>query len=73
MRTHSKIIIGHHLILHGYRHWLPNDPRGSGSIEIRDEKLSDLGPVHTGRKNSSLRETSCENSSKLLNLCLISH
>jgi REP element-mobilizing transposase RayT len=50
MRTHKRIIIGHHIILHGYGHWLPNDPRGSGSTDIRDEKLVDLGPVHTGRK-----------------------
>src|SRR5690349_10387183 len=50
MRTHKRIVIAHHLILHGYGHWLPNDPRGSGSTEIRDDKLTDLGPVHTGRK-----------------------
>lgn len=50
MRTHDRIVIGHHLILHGYGHWLPNDPRGSGSDEIREEKLVDLGPVHKGRK-----------------------
>jgi hypothetical protein len=50
MRTHSRIVIGHHLILHGYGHWLPNDPRGSGSHEVRQEKLIDLGPVHFGRK-----------------------
>jgi REP element-mobilizing transposase RayT len=50
MRTHSRIIIGHHLVLHGYGHWLPNDPRGSGSQEIRQERLEDLGPVHYGRK-----------------------
>lgn len=61
MRTHNRIIIGHHLILHGYGHWLPNDPRGSGSTEVRDDKFSDLGPVHTGRKKqqparSELRE-----------------
>ncbi|MBI3864453.1 MAG: hypothetical protein HY290_21435 [Planctomycetia bacterium] len=49
-RTHSRIVIGHHQILHGYGHWLPNDPRGSGSQEIRDEKFADLGPVHFGRK-----------------------
>ncbi|MCY2962595.1 MAG: hypothetical protein NT069_02910 [Planctomycetota bacterium] len=50
MRTHSRIIIGHHLILHGYGHWLPNDPRGSGSQTILNEKLADLGPIHFGRK-----------------------
>jgi len=49
-RTHSQIIIGHHLILHGYGHWLPNDPRGSGSDELRQEKLADLGEIHKGRK-----------------------
>lgn len=50
MRTHSRIVIAHHLILHGYGHWLPNDPRGSGSEEIREQKLAGLGPVHFGRK-----------------------
>ncbi len=50
MRTHSRIVIAHHLVLHGYGHWLPNDPRGSGSYEIRQEKLADLGPIHFGRK-----------------------
>lgn len=49
-RTHRRIIIAHHLILHGYGHWLPNDPRGSGSDEIREEKFADLGPIHKGRK-----------------------
>ena len=49
-RTHSRIIIGHHLILHGYGHWLPNDPRGSGSFEIREAKFEDLGEIHHGRK-----------------------
>lgn len=49
-RTHARIIIAHHLILHGYGHWLPNDPRGSGSEEIRQEKLTDLGAIHFGRK-----------------------
>lgn len=46
----SRVIIAHHLILHGYGHWLPNDPRGSGSQTVRKENLSDLGPAHFGRK-----------------------
>ena len=50
MRTHKKIIIAHHLILSGYGHWLPNDPRGSGSDTIRNDDLMDLGPIHHGRK-----------------------
>jgi hypothetical protein len=44
------MIIASHLILHGYGHWFPNDPRGSGSSEIREEKFEDLGPIHFGRK-----------------------
>lgn len=50
LRTHQRIIIAHHLVLHAYGHWLPNDPRGSGSVELRQEKFADLGPIHTGRK-----------------------
>jgi REP element-mobilizing transposase RayT len=44
------MIIGHHLIWTLYGHWLPNDLRGSGSVELYDEKLSALGPIHHGRK-----------------------
>jgi REP element-mobilizing transposase RayT len=70
MRTHSRIVIGHHLILHGYGHWLPNDPRGSGSREISQEKLADLGPVHFGRKKlqpprETLREFTKEAAQRL--------
>ena len=43
-------IIAHHLILTGYGHWLPNDPRGSLSREFRNAKLEALGPIHFGRK-----------------------
>jgi REP element-mobilizing transposase RayT len=43
-------VLAHHLILTGYGHWLPNDPRGSGSVELDQEKLADLGPIHYGRK-----------------------
>jgi hypothetical protein len=56
-RTHQRIIIAHHLIVHGYGHWIPNDPRGSGSDELREDKLKDLGPVHKGRSvNQPSRE-----------------
>ena len=37
-------------MLHGYGHWIPNDPRGSGSGEVREEKFDGLGPIHLGRK-----------------------
>ncbi|MBI1375738.1 MAG: hypothetical protein GC159_23765 [Phycisphaera sp.] len=49
-RSHARQIIAHHLILHGYGHWLPNDPRGSGSTETHTPELDELGPVHHGRK-----------------------
>ncbi|MCG8409457.1 MAG: hypothetical protein MI923_29995 [Phycisphaerales bacterium] len=44
------MVIAHHLILTGYGHWLPNDPRGSLSREIRAGKLFALGDIHYGRK-----------------------
>lgn len=50
MRTHDRIIIAHHLVLHGYGQWLPNDPRGSGSTELRQAKLAEFGAIHSGRK-----------------------
>jgi REP element-mobilizing transposase RayT len=35
----------------GYGHWLPNDPRGSGSTEICKADFSELGDFHFGRKD----------------------
>ncbi|HUN81972.1 MAG TPA: transposase [Phycisphaerae bacterium] len=46
----DPVVIAHHLILTGYGHWLPNDPRGSLSPEIKAGKLFPLGDVHLGRK-----------------------
>jgi hypothetical protein len=51
------VIVAVHLVLHGYGHWICNDPRGSGSIEFRQEKFKQLGPIHFGRKrNQPTRE-----------------
>jgi REP element-mobilizing transposase RayT len=50
-------IIGHHLIWTLYGHWLANDLRGSGSIELYDEKFAPLGPIHQGRKPEHLQPT----------------
>ena len=44
------IVIAHHLIWTAYGWWLPNDPRGSGSTEIRNDVLAELGELHLGRK-----------------------
>src|SRR5262245_45612761 len=44
------MVAGFHLIWTAYGWWLPNDPRGSSSHEIRVEKIADLGPLHLGRK-----------------------
>lgn len=44
------MIIAHHIILTGYGHWLPNDPRGSLSKELRNPRLRQLGEIHFGRK-----------------------
>ncbi len=44
------MVIAHHLILTGYGHWLPNDPRGSMSLEAYTPKLAQLAEAHFGRK-----------------------
>src|SRR5262249_53719524 len=44
------MIVGYHLIWTAYGWWLPNDPRGSMSHEIRIEKISELGEAHYGRE-----------------------
>jgi REP element-mobilizing transposase RayT len=46
----KRTVAGFHLIWTAYGWWLPNDPRGSSSHEIRVEKIADLGPLHFGRK-----------------------
>src|SRR5207244_3440866 len=43
-------VAGFHLIWTAYGWWLPNDPRGSSSHEIRVEKIAGLGELHHGRK-----------------------
>jgi len=44
------MVAGFHLIWTAYGWWLPNDPRGSSSHEIRVEKISERGEMHHGRK-----------------------
>lgn len=40
------MVLAHHLILTGYGHWLPNDPRGSFSETIAAGKLIPAGDIH---------------------------
>src|SRR5437660_6579562 len=49
-RPARRTILAAHYVWTGYGHWLPNDPRGSGSESTRKDELSDLGPIHHGRK-----------------------
>jgi REP element-mobilizing transposase RayT len=51
------MVAGYHLIWTAYGWWLPNDPRGSSSHEIRVEKIADLGALHHGRKAVQPRST----------------
>lgn len=44
------MIAGCHLIWTAYGTWLPNDPRGSSSHEIRSPILEELGTIHLGRR-----------------------
>src|SRR5439155_7880261 len=46
----NDVVLASHLVFMGYGHWLPNDPRGSGSSEVRKPELKDLGAIHFGRK-----------------------
>jgi REP element-mobilizing transposase RayT len=45
------MVAGFHLIWTAYGWWLPNDPRGSSSHEIRVEPIAGLGDLHYGRKS----------------------
>lgn len=44
------MVAAYHLIWTGYGHWLPNDPRGSMSHELRCANILPLGEIHFGRK-----------------------
>jgi len=44
------MLIAHHIILTGYGHWLPNDPRGSMSQEVHAPELAPLAEAHFGRR-----------------------
>src|SRR5205814_4015605 len=44
------MVVGSHLIWTAYGWWLPNDPRGSSSHEIRVPEIAELGELHFGRK-----------------------
>jgi REP element-mobilizing transposase RayT len=44
------MIAGYHLIWTAYGWWLPNDPRGSTSHEVRCAAIAGLGELHYGRK-----------------------
>ncbi len=44
------MVAAYHLVWTIYGVWLPNDPRGSGSTEIRSDILNDLGEIHYGQK-----------------------
>jgi REP element-mobilizing transposase RayT len=46
----QPLVIAYHLIWTAYGWWLPNDPRGSGSREVRSDPIAELGELHHGRK-----------------------
>jgi REP element-mobilizing transposase RayT len=60
MPARRPSIIAHHLLWTLYGHWLANDPRGSGSEDVRDPKLAPLGDVHLGRKPARLQPSQGE-------------
>jgi len=46
------MVIVYHLIWMAYGWWLPNDPRGSNSKNIKRDVLKELGELHHGRKRA---------------------
>jgi REP element-mobilizing transposase RayT len=48
----QPLVIGYHLIWTAYGWWLPNDPRGSGSLTVHTDVLAELGELHHGRKKA---------------------
>jgi REP element-mobilizing transposase RayT len=48
--VNDRLLIAYHLIWTGYGHWLPNDPRGSGSTVVLKNNIAPLGEIHHGRK-----------------------
>ncbi len=44
------MVAAYHLVWTVYGYWLPNDPRGSMSLEIRNPVIANLGDIHYGRK-----------------------
>jgi hypothetical protein len=46
------MVIVYHLIWMAYGWWLPNDPRGSNSKNIKRDLLKELGELHHGRKRA---------------------
>ena len=49
-RAPRRVILASHLVFTGYAHWFPNDPRGTGSSEIRKDELKPLGDILPGRQ-----------------------
>ena len=49
-RPAKRQILASHLVIHGYGHWLSNDPSGSGSETIRKEELKEMGEIDHERK-----------------------
>lgn len=44
------MVITYHIILTGYGHWIPNDPRGSMSRAVYSPEIAKLAETHFGRK-----------------------
>jgi REP element-mobilizing transposase RayT len=51
-KSRKPIVIAHHIMWTLYGWWLPNDPRGSTSRDIRNDVVAELGEIHFGRKRA---------------------
>jgi REP element-mobilizing transposase RayT len=48
------MVRGYHVILSVYGFWLPNDPRGSGSRQVRNPILAQFGPAQPVQTEKSV-------------------
>src|SRR5258708_7748898 len=71
MRTHDRIVIGHHLILHGYGHWSRTILAAAGLTKLA--KISSLtwGPCTREERSINPRAKCCTHSGAMQRRCLI--
>jgi REP element-mobilizing transposase RayT len=53
----DEMVIGYHVVMSMYGFWLPNDPRGSGSVYVASRDLYRYGPARHVKTRRSVAAT----------------